>query len=169
VADTTFAPLAAAWHWLAREVQWGECDPFGLVYYPHMLAWFNDAEHALWRSRGRPIEQMIAVDRTTFVMGAVDFRFTGPARYGEGVACVVAVDRIGRSSLGFRARVARLADGAPVCHGTARRIYAHVGDDGSLAAAPIPDDLRRLLVEAGVVPDLPAMVAGLAGAPLPTP
>lgn len=65
-------------YWRERVVTWGECDPFGLVYYPHMLAWFNDCEHALWRALGHPIEDMIARDRTTFVMGEVAFRFTGP-------------------------------------------------------------------------------------------
>ena len=38
---------------------WGESDPFGLVYYPRMVAWFNDTEHELFRHIGYPIEKMI--------------------------------------------------------------------------------------------------------------
>ena len=56
---------------------WGESDPFGLVYYPRMVAWFNDTEHELFRHIGYPIEKMIEKDKTTFVMGEIQFRFIG--------------------------------------------------------------------------------------------
>lgn len=131
--------------WRAHEVTWGECDPFGLVYYPHMLAWFNDTEHALWRALGHPIEEMIARHRTTFVMGEVAFRFTGPIRYGEPVLCMVRVEHIGRSSLKWGTECVAARDGAPVYVGSATRVYAHINDDQTLSAAPITDELRSLL------------------------
>ena len=64
-------------------VEWGESDPFGLVYFPRMLAWFNDAEHEFFAQAGYPVKQMVEQDRTAFVMGRVDFEFVGPAAYGE--------------------------------------------------------------------------------------
>ena len=66
-------------YWREISVNWGESDPFGLVYYPRMLAWFNDTEHELFRTLGYPIDKMIQNDRTTFVMGEIHFRFIGPA------------------------------------------------------------------------------------------
>ena len=45
--------------WREINVPWGESDPFGLVYYPRMVAWFNDTEHELFRHIGYPIEKMI--------------------------------------------------------------------------------------------------------------
>lgn len=131
--------------WREHHVTWGECDPFGLVYYPHMLAWFNDTEHALWRALGHPIEDMIARDRTTFVMGEVQFRFTGPIRYGEPVLCMVRVERIGGSSLKWGTECVAARDGAPVYVGHATRVYARIHDDNSLSAAPIGGALRTLL------------------------
>lgn len=132
-------------YWREHAVTWGECDPFGLVYYPHMLAWFNDTEHALWRALGHPIENMIARDRTTFVMGEVGFRFTGPIRYGEPVLCRVWVESVGRSSLKWGSECVAARDGAPVYVGSATRVYARINDDNSLSAAPITADLRALL------------------------
>lgn len=55
----------------------GDSEPFGLAYLPCMFAWFNDTEHQLFLDLGHPIEDMIAVDHTTFVMGELGFRFTG--------------------------------------------------------------------------------------------
>ena len=36
-------------------VNWGESDPFGLVYYAREVAWFNEIEHELFRQIGYPI------------------------------------------------------------------------------------------------------------------
>ena len=78
--------MAEAMYWKEITVNWGESDPFGLVYYPRIVAWFNDTEHDFFRTIGYPIDQMIRRDRTTFVMGEIHFRFIGPAAYGDGEA-----------------------------------------------------------------------------------
>ena len=76
-------------YWRELTVAWGESDPFGLVYYPRMLAWVNDTEHDLFRALGYPIDEMIRKDRTTFVMGEIHFRFIGPAAYGDRIRCIM--------------------------------------------------------------------------------
>lgn len=48
-------------------VNWGESDPFGLVYFPLMLAWFNDTEHELLRAIGYSTDKLIRDSRTAFV------------------------------------------------------------------------------------------------------
>jgi len=150
-------------YWCERVVAWGECDPFGLVYYPHMLAWFNDTEHALWRALGHPIEEMIARDRTTFVMGEVAFRFTGPIRYGEPVLCMVRVEHIGRSSLKWGTQCVAARDGAAVFQGSATRVYARINADNTLRAAPITSEIRALLEgdAPGCAPLSPALRSAL--------
>ncbi|SVC56434.1 uncharacterized protein METZ01_LOCUS309288, partial [marine metagenome] len=45
-----------AMYWREISVPWGESDPFGLVYYPRIVAWFNDTEHELFRTIGYPID-----------------------------------------------------------------------------------------------------------------
>ncbi len=57
-------------YWRELSVNWGESDPFGLVYYPRIVAWFNDTEHELFRKIGYPIDKMIRENRTTFVSWA---------------------------------------------------------------------------------------------------
>jgi len=34
--------MADAMYWKEMTVHWGESDPFGLVYYPRIVAWFNE-------------------------------------------------------------------------------------------------------------------------------
>jgi len=132
-------------YWRELTVNWGESDPFGLVYYPRMLSWFNDTEHELFRRIGYPIDVMIANDRTTFVMGEVHFRFVGPAAYGESVLSIIKLQKIGTSTLHWKTRCVKAATGATVCEGLGTRVYARINDDGSLQAATIPADMRAAL------------------------
>jgi 4-hydroxybenzoyl-CoA thioesterase len=39
-------------------VEWGDCDPAGIVYYPRYLAWFDDCTSALFASAGLPIQNL---------------------------------------------------------------------------------------------------------------
>ncbi len=132
-------------YWRELTVNWGESDPFGLVYYPRMLSWFNDTEHELFRRLGYPIDVMIAKDRTTFVMGEVHFRFIGPAAYGERVLSIIKLQKMGDSTLHWKTRCVNAESGAPVCEGLGTRVYAHINADGTLKAAKIPPEMRAAL------------------------
>ena len=86
--------MATAMYWKEITVNWGESDPFGLVYYPRIVAWFNDTEHELFRTIGLPIDRMIKNDSTTFVMGEIHFRFIGPAAYGDRIITTITLTTI---------------------------------------------------------------------------
>jgi len=132
-------------YWRELTVNWGESDPFGLVYYPRMLSWFNDTEHELFRAIGYPIDVMIKNDRTTFVMGEVHFRFVGPVAYGDRVLSIIKLDKIGRSTLHWKTRCINAQSGATICEGLGTRVYAHIKEDGSLDSAQIPQEMRDAL------------------------
>lgn len=138
-------------YWREISVAWGESDPFGLVYYPRMLAWFNDTEHELFRTLGYSIDKMIQNDRTTFVMGEIHFRFIGPAAYGDRVSLKIALTEIRERTLLWDCSAKLALTGAPVTEGKATRVYARINEDGSLTSVPIPEEMRRTLTSAGVV------------------
>ena len=126
-------------------VEWGESDPFGLVYFPRMLAWFNDAEHEFFAQAGYPVKQMVEQDRTAFVMGRVNFEFVGPAAYGEIIITRLALSEISNSTLTWECSARRRSDEALVTQGSATRVYAKIQEDGNLKAIRIPDTIRSLL------------------------
>ena len=136
-------------------VAWGESDPFGLVYYPMMFTWFNETEHELLRGLGFGTKDLIARNRTAFVMGDVHFRFVGPAAYGDRVRTTIKLVKIGGSTLHWDCKAVQVADGAVVTEGRAIRIYAQIQEDGSLKALPIPDEIQKALAEPGGLVDLP--------------
>lgn len=126
-------------------VAWGESDPFGLVYFPRMLAWFNDTEHEMLRAIGFATEKMIAKDRSAFVMGDIHFKFIGPAAYGDKIRTMIQLSKITRSTLHWDCKAVQASSGELVCEGRAIRIHARIMEDGNLSAQPIPDDIRRAL------------------------
>ena len=138
-----------AMYWKEISVNWGESDPFGLVYYPRIVAWLNDTEHELFRIIGHPIEQMIRKDRTTFVMGEIHFRFIGPAAYGDRIVTTITMAEIGTHTLHWNCKAKNAATGAAVAEGRATRVYARINEDGTLTSQPIPLAMRNVLLELG--------------------
>lgn len=130
-------------------VNWGESDPFGLVYFPLMLAWFNDTEHELLRVIGYATDKMIAKDRSAFVMGDVHFKFIGPAAYGDKVRTIIQLVKMTKSTLHWDCKAVQVSSGAIICEVRAIRIHAQIQEDGNIAARPIPDDIRKALSEPG--------------------
>ena len=128
-------------------VNWGESDPFGLVYYPRELAWFNDVEHELLRQIGYPTDKMIRENRTAFVMGEINFRFVGPAAYGDRVRCRIALAEMRDKTLHWHCTAINLRTGDQITEGTAVRVHAQIQDDGKLKSVPIPAELKSALRE----------------------
>jgi len=126
-------------------VNWGDSDPFGLVYFPRMMAWFNDTEHELFRRAGYPVNKMVDTDRTAFVMGKIDFRFEGPAAYGDRVIASIDLEKVGNSTMHWRCKAVQEDGGALITHGMATRIYAEILEDGNLASRSIPNSILDAL------------------------
>lgn len=141
--------MDSAMYWKEITVDWGESDPFGLVYYPRIVAWFNETEHEFFRTIGYPIDEMITRDKTTFVMGEIMFRFIGPAAYGDRVATTITLAKIGERTLHWNCKARNAVTGAAITEGRATRVYAKIDEDGELNSAVIPDSMRQALTETG--------------------
>ncbi len=135
-------------------VNWGESDPFGLVYFPLMLSWFNDTEHELLRAIGFPTNKMIAENRSAFVMGDVHFKFVGPAAYGDRVRTIIQLAKMTRSTLHWDCRAEHSSSGELITMGRAIRIHAQIQDDGNIRSIEIPEGIRNALSKPGALVDM---------------
>ena len=133
--------------WREIIVPWGESDPFGLVYYPRIVAWFNDTEHELFRNIGYPIEQMIEKNKTTFVMGEIQFRFIGPAAYGDRIMTKISLEKLGKRTLHWVYEAKNSNTEKSICEGKATRVYAQIQMDGNLQSQLIPDYIINAIKE----------------------
>jgi 4-hydroxybenzoyl-CoA thioesterase len=129
-------------------IQWGDCDPAGIVFYPRYFAIFDDSTAALFER---------AVGLTTYQMRQ-HYKFVGtplvdararfliPSRHGDDVVVESTIGELRRSSFDVRHRI--LKSGALSVDGFETRVWVCEDADGQIRGQPIPDEVRARL-EAG--------------------
>jgi 4-hydroxybenzoyl-CoA thioesterase len=84
-------------------VEWGHCDPAGIVFYPQYLAWFDDCTTALFTNAGMPTR---ALFRQHAILGVplvdVRVRFLAPSTFGDALLAESTVTEFRRSSFIIR-------------------------------------------------------------------
>ena len=124
-------------------VEWGHCDPAGIVFNPRFLEFF-DWSTALLLEAATGLAKAAMIEAHGIVgIPLVDTRarFQAPARYGDRVAIASTVVALSRSSFSVRHRLTR---GAVLCvEGEETRVWAgrHPDDPARLKGVPLPDDL----------------------------
>ena len=80
-------------------IEWGDCEPAGIVYYPRYFAYFDNCTSALFGAAGLPKHEML---KTYGIVGIpmVDTRarFIAPSRFGDDVVVESAIVKWNRSS-----------------------------------------------------------------------
>ena len=65
-------------------VSFGDCDPAGIVYYPHFFRWFDGTFHGWLRASGHPHEELCRkLGASGFGLMDVGAGFRGPVRDGD--------------------------------------------------------------------------------------
>ena len=131
-----------------RTIEWGDCDPAGIVFNPRYFEWFDAATATLLaRALGMPKAEMV---RRYGIVGIplVDTRaiFRAPCSYGDEVSIESEVAAVRRSSFEVRHRLLR-ADRTLAVEGSEVRVWT--GNDperpGTLKARPIPEEVAARL------------------------
>jgi len=120
-------------------VRYAECDPQGVVFNAHFLAYFDTSITELWRAAFGSYQAML--DRgVDVVVAEAQVRFRSPARFDEQLTLEIAVTQLGNTSITSSHRISR--DGSPVVEGVLRHVLV---DREELTKTPIPDWMRKQL------------------------
>ncbi len=125
-------------------IEWGDCDPAQIVFYPRYFAMFDGATQELFRAvLGKPKIDWV---REHGIIGIpmVDTRakFIIPSRYGDDIVIESRVARFGGSSFDVEHRVLRGA--ALAIEGYETRVWAGADPDkpDALKGHRIPDAVK---------------------------
>jgi 4-hydroxybenzoyl-CoA thioesterase len=127
----------------ALQIEWGQCDPAGIVFYPRYFEMFDASttalfQHALGMTK---YEFLKKYDAAGYPMVDTRARFLVPTRYGDRVSIETTVTEFRRSSFDIRHRL--LKDGELAVEGFETRVW--VGRDpqdaSRIRAQPLPADL----------------------------
>jgi 4-hydroxybenzoyl-CoA thioesterase len=132
-------------------VEFGDCDPAGIVFFPNFSRWMDAASLAFFTQQGVPPWRELV--KTRGIIGTplleIHTTFVKAATYGEELVIETRVDEWRAKTFTQVHRVTRpRPDGGEdlICEGREVRAFVHrdPGDPDRLRAMPVPDDIRTL-------------------------
>ena len=129
-------------------IEWGQCDPAGIVYAPRFLDICGESTIRLFEAAGLPKKRDMLSQMQVAGYPMVDLtaRFLVPCSYGDDVTVETAAPVFGNSSFTIDHRIVR--DGHICMECTEKRVWTVPAADrpGGLRAERVPDAVRVLFV-----------------------
>ena len=133
-------------HVTHTRVRFGETDAAGIVFYPTFFGWFDVGMSGLLRA-ALGGELCDAHGRPRFPVPIVEAgaRFVAPLHFDDAIAVRSTITELGRSSL--RVEHVVLRGDIKAARGFEVRVLIRAGEDGTIAASPLPPELRAALAD----------------------
>ncbi len=124
-------------------IEWGDCDPAGIVYFPRYFVFFDNCTAGMFELFGlRKPELLKKFDIAGFPLVDVQARFMIPSSFGEDVVIETTIAEWGRSS--FKVQHRLMKEGGQVAiEATETRVFvaADPARPGGIRSCPIPQEL----------------------------
>ena len=128
------------------DVQFGDCDPAGIVFFPNFLRWMDAASLSFFMQCGVPpwreLVKMRGIVGTPLL--EINTRFIKSVTYGETIAISTWVEEWRQKVFVQMHQVTRADD--LICEGREVRAFVRRDPDNPdrLRAIPVPEDIRAL-------------------------
>ena len=126
-------------------VEWGHCDPAGIVFNPRFFEWFDACTAGLFAVAGLPKPQLL---ERYGILGIplveTKAKFILPSRFGDTVTIESRVTTFGRSS--FEVEHLLFNQGQLAVEGRETRVWVgrHPEDPTKIKSQPIPPEIIGL-------------------------
>ena len=127
-------------------VEWGDCDPAGIVFYPQYFRWFDASTAALFEQAGLPLPQLYRQHGLKgFPLLEAKASFSGSSAFGDDLDCEAVIADWAEKTFTVRHRLLR--GGTLLVEGSELRVCAipHPDDPQRIKAAPIPAVVKERL------------------------
>lgn len=126
------------------QLQWGECDPAGIIFYPTYFRWFDAATWNMFAQAGYHAKRMRA-EHLAMPLVAASCQFRHPAQQQDRAEVRSRIRRWGGKSFVISHDVVR-EDGTLLAQGSETRVWGrYVAGPGSpLKGEAIGEDLKAL-------------------------
>jgi 4-hydroxybenzoyl-CoA thioesterase len=133
-------------HVYSVNVQFGDCDPAGIVFFPNFSRWMDEASLAFFMACGVPPWRELV--KTRGIIGTplleINTRFKRPATYGETIEIHTTVEEWSAKTFRHRHLVKR--GDTLLCEGTEVRAFCIRDPENAdrIKAIAVPEDIRAL-------------------------
>ena len=127
-------------------IEWGQCDPAGIVFYPNYLIMFDTSTGLLFARTGlSPSEMRKHYGIVGMPLVEQGTKFIAPCRFDDEIAIESEVGEWGRSSFTVRHHV--MKDGDLAVEGFEKRVWAVLDPErpGRIKPEPIPREIMACL------------------------
>jgi len=127
-------------------VEWGDCDPADIVFYPNYMVWFDACMTSLFAAAGLPLQALFVAHHVVGIpVVDVKVKFFAPSRFGDELRAVSNVAEFGRSSFVLRHQFFK--GDTLVVEGFETRVWTGYGPDGKtgLRSIPLPREIKDRL------------------------
>lgn len=122
-------------------IEWGDCDPAGIVYYPRYFEFFDASTNALFARAGLPKPEMLKKYAILGIpMVETSARFLLPSSFGESVVIESSVTEWGKSS--FRVQHQLFKGEALAAEGLEKRVWTVRTAEG-MKGQTIPREVKE--------------------------
>ncbi len=129
------------------EVEWGDCDAAGIVFYPRYFEYFDACTNRLFEAALGTKKRQWTAHYGIVGIPMVDTRarYHSPSRYGDVLEFTTTVTALGGASFEIAHRVTNA--GTVGVEGVEKRVWAgrHADDPSRLTGHRIPDEVRERL------------------------
>ncbi|MBL8348190.1 MAG: acyl-CoA thioesterase [Rubrivivax sp.] len=128
------------------KVQFGDCDPAGIVFFPNFSRWMDEASLEFFMACGVPPWRELA--KTRGIVGTplleIHTKFLRTATYGETIEVHTTVEEWSRKT--FRHRHVVKRGDTVLCEGTEVRAFVErdPAEPSRIRAIPVPEDIKAL-------------------------
>lgn len=125
-------------------VEFGDCDPARIAYYPNLITWVDHSTHHLFEAAGFPLRDLQASRGIQVPVVGLNVRFLSPATWGDEIDIDSHIVRWGSKSFDVQHRITDVATGDAVAEATETRVCVKLDPEHpkNILGQVIPDDLR---------------------------
>ena len=133
-------------HRYSVNVQFGDCDPAGIVFFPNFSRWMDQASLAFFAACGLPPWREL--ERTRGIVGTplleIHTKFMRPATYGETIEVHTCIEEWAAKT--FRHRHVVKRGDTVLCEGTEVRAFVERDPENParIRAIPVPEDIKAM-------------------------
>jgi len=124
-------------------VQWGDCDPGDIVFYPNFFRWFDNGTAELFASVGLDLHQMFA-DYGILGIPILDAhsQFKRPSRFRDVITVESGIESWGNTSFRLNHKIFNNGVEAVTGHEVRAWVIKDPSHPSGIRAQRVPDDIR---------------------------
>jgi 4-hydroxybenzoyl-CoA thioesterase len=129
----------------ACQVQWGDCDPAGIIFYPTYFRWMDAATWAFMETVGGFSPKRMRAEHLAMPLVSADCQFIAPALHGDRCEVRSRIGRFGGASFVVVHEIVR-EDGITLAKGSETRVWGRFanGPGTPMKGERIPEDVKAL-------------------------